>query len=127
MSDAITYGPSTIWRYELPITDEGTEVTMPTTSRALHAAIDQRTPPSHVSIWVLHPTGRDGKPLPGQPRKFLVCGTGHPIPGKLEYLASVIDQNRVGQFVWHVFSRSPKAEWSHEGVVSDLADEERQS
>lgn len=110
MSPVVSYGPSTIWRFELPISDVETVLKMPRGSSLLHGGVDKRTPAQHVSLWALIALDGQGEPLEARDRTFRVFGTGHPIPDKLEHIASVFDQERGGWFVWHVFEASERAE-----------------
>lgn len=92
----------TIWRFTIPVTDVVT-VSMPRNARVLPfvqpAMSGKLGPRSALNLWA--------EVYPGAPkviRRFLVVGTGNPIPEVYpnHWLASVVDP----PFVWHVYEAS---------------------
>lgn len=91
---ALPMPPSVIHKFSLDIRS-GTQ-TLPLSEGAQVIFVGGQAPSDGtVQLWVrrYHSTGV----IPGE-RRFEIYGTGQPIPGKREYVGSVID----GPFVWHV-------------------------
>lgn len=95
-----TFAPSVIWRHEIPIRFGVMITDTCESARPLRVAIDDRTPPEHLSMWMLRP---DEKTPPGscRARTFVVFGTGRAIPERHRYVGSASG----GPFVWHVFEK----------------------
>ena len=85
----------TIWKFVLAFGDEP-EIEMPKGAQPIHADIDSQA--GVVEIWaVVNPAA------PFAIRRFILRGTGHPLPSVGPHIATVKD----GPFVWHLFN-----EWS---------------
>jgi hypothetical protein len=84
-------GGVTVWKFEVAAGDV-VRVPMPAGARVLHVGTQR---PRHLCVWA----EVDG--LAGLvERRFLVRGTGHPLPAdRGPHLGTVID----GPFVWHVY------------------------
>jgi hypothetical protein len=81
-----------IWKYELEITDEQT-VNMPMHADILTVQMQGGT----MCMWALVEPENVKRP-----RKFLVVGTGNPMPdGMQRYVGTV--QMMQGSLVWHIF------------------------
>lgn len=97
---AVTYGPSTVHKFDVIIGDEPTLLAIPATAKVVHVEKQSPSYQSTVQLWAIVPVGPNGKPLPSaSPRWFHVYGTGHAIPGGREHVGSTFDNG----FVWHVF------------------------
>lgn len=83
----------TIWKFELPITDEA-ELMMPA------GAVVLDVKPFYtgvLNVWaVVDPAA------PEVPHRFSIRGTGHPLGTVGKHVATASD----GRFVWHVFEAS---------------------
>lgn len=81
----------TIWKFVLPFLGEGV-IQMPAVSSVLHVGAQG----GHICVWALvSPTA------PEEQRRFLIAGTGHPLPseGSWSYIGSV----QQDEHVWHIF------------------------
>ncbi len=83
--------PKTIWKFVLEVTDEQ-EINMPVCAKVIHVGVQGGL---DLCIWaIVDPTADLA------PRRFLIFGTGNPMPVRPgNYLGTA----HVGQFVWHVF------------------------
>jgi hypothetical protein len=79
----------TIYKYDLDVSDEIQEITMPEGSIVVHTNLQNQRP----TMWVLLET--DNKPVM---RLFTIHGTGHPIPTPERYVGTVM----APPFVWHI-------------------------
>lgn len=81
-----------IYRYEVPVDDQWHEF-------ALHGApvaVGCRDP-RFVEFWAMHDDGYD----PGPVRRFIVVGTGHPLPARAHRHVGIAVAPG-GQLVWHL-------------------------
>lgn len=77
-----------VWKY--PLSQVEQTVAIPDGARAVHAAMQNDSP----TLWFeLDPTSA---PVD---RKFVVVGTGWPLPAEGEHRGSLLD----GMFVWHIY------------------------
>jgi len=89
----------TIWKYEIPVTDEY-HLAMPKGAQILHVAPSHVNPTGAIWLWarVEEPTMDEATEV----RVFLVYGTGHeirPPSGTRVYIGTVTPY----PLVWHVF------------------------
>jgi hypothetical protein len=85
----------TIWKFMLAFGDSP-ETWMPQGARPIHADIDSDA--GQVTVWaVVDPAATLVK------RRFILRGTGHPLPDVGAHVATVKD----GPFVWHIFDAPP--------------------
>jgi len=79
-----------IWKFPLPLEDL-VEVSMPKDSRILSLACQD----GQICMWA-----KCDPDAPKVTRKFVIAGTGHPLPfGLGEFIGTVL----MGPLVWHVF------------------------
>lgn len=89
---------ATIWKFPLSVTD-GQTVMMPTGARCLSVQLQEHN--GTLCVWAMvEPT------LPTVERRFLMAGTGHPLPdivaaGQARHLGTV--QLDSGRLIFHVF------------------------
>ncbi len=86
---------ATIWKYELRITDGAQSIEMPGHARVLSAAMQD----SALVLWALVTPGSNPKSV----RRFVVHGTGHPIPHQASMRYVPVSTVQDGPLVWHVF------------------------
>lgn len=87
----------TIHKYDLPVNDS-VVLQLPEGCEILNV-LKQSGPSGIVQLWAIVDTE-----APQVPHKFIVRGTGHPLPlecAKATHIATVMD----GPFVWHVFRK----------------------
>jgi hypothetical protein len=83
-----------IWKYEVPVSDESVEITMPINARVVHVDSQKER---IVSFWILADPEIDL-----ELSTFKVFGTGHGIDDKYwGYVGTAFDK----QFVWHLFEK----------------------
>lgn len=87
-------GSLAVWKYSLALVDGAQPLVMPLAAKLLRVSAQGSEP----TIWALVNPG-----LARVTRKFVVVGTGHPVPPHAVYVGSC--DERV--FVWHVFEVSP--------------------
>ncbi|MCS5479805.1 hypothetical protein NYP18_09045 [Corynebacterium sp. YIM 101645] len=90
-----------IWKFTIPVTDV-VEVEMPRNARVLPFVQPAR--PESLVMRSMHLWAEVYPDAPKIIRRFLVVGTGNPIPDAYpsHWLASVVDP----PFVWHVYEAS---------------------
>lgn len=82
----------TIWKFVIPIQDEVT-VTMPSGAKLL-PLLDAGDTFGTLHIWAeVYPDN------PTEERHLRVIGTGHPVPPRVEHVASAV----ISPFVWHLY------------------------
>ena len=80
----------TIWKYRLPL-DDLVRISMPVGAQSLCVQMQGDV----LTLWAMV-----DEDAPTEIRRFVVAGTGHPLPAVLgHYLGTV----QPGVFVWHVF------------------------
>lgn len=85
-----------VWKYPLPITDT-VALQMPTGAVILDVQVQTNTlNDTLLFMWALVDPGASI-----ETRRFRIAGTGHPIDGAVEHIASV--QLAGGELVFHVF------------------------
>jgi len=85
--------PDAIWKFPLELADDQM-FDMPEGAQVLYCAVDPKI--DQLCLWV-RVTPENKKEL----RRFVIVGTGHPIPDHVvQYYGSAI----AGPFVWHVWS-----------------------
>jgi hypothetical protein len=85
----------TIHKFELePGVDR--EILLSACARVVHVA-EQRT--GWVTIWIENLPDA----IPQLPRKYMIFGTGHPIPDEAKHVGSALCAQFGAQFVWHVY------------------------
>jgi hypothetical protein len=83
----------TIWKYDVPIDDNDTEILMPSGAKILHVTIQM---PHIITFWAIV----NNSLL--ETRTFRVFGTGQEIPDEYNYyLGTIMDK----QFVWHLLEK----------------------
>jgi hypothetical protein len=96
----------TIHKYEVQVKDE-VFISMPEGAEILH--VDSQLP-GRICFWakvkvtpVIEPGKCEYAPVYYKlvNRKFVICGTGQPLPMPLTYIGTVMD----APFVWHVFEK----------------------
>lgn len=88
----------TIWKFEIPINDEYTEITMPMGARIVHVGY-QHT--DALFFWAIV-----DKDMPKQHRTFRVVVTGHEFPDRWMHVGTVLME----PFVWHLLEASHRGE-----------------
>lgn len=87
----------TIWKVEVPVTDEQT-ISEPGLTKVLHVAAASL---AHLLLWVeVDPEEPDAS------LTVLVRGTGHPLDGAEH--ATHAGTVQAGPFVWHVYTKEAK-------------------
>lgn len=81
----------TIWKISVPVDDQRHIFDLPP-GPIVHAGRQHHS--YQVEVWVEVELDE-----PTLPRAFQCYGTGHLIPGDVDYVGTAID----GQFVWHVY------------------------
>ena len=79
----------TVHKFQFSI-DDSVRIEMPMNAKVLHVECQDLIP----CIWA-HVNTANAK----ETRQFYVTGTGHPVAGRLRYIASF----QQGQFVWHLW------------------------
>lgn len=79
-----------IWKFDVPIVLEGTEIWMPKGAVIIHVGAQQS---DTVSFWAIV-----DKDVLEQRRTFRVVGTGHEFAARGRYIGTVF----IGTFVWHL-------------------------
>lgn len=95
--NAITRGLSSVYKFDVRISDDATVLEMPATAAVVMVAQQAPDFARTVQIWAVVPIGPK---IPVVERRFRVHGTGHPIPGQREHVGSCLGSNGL---VWHVF------------------------
>ncbi len=88
----------TIWKFEVPVNDESTEIELPMGARIVHVGAQHA---DTVIFWAIV-----DKEMPTQHRTFTVVGTGHKFDGGWLHVGSVLME----PFVWHLLEASHKSE-----------------
>lgn len=86
----------TIWKYNILIDDEPTELQVPENGAVLTAQLQN----GDLQLWILV---EDSAPL--QRRTFVVLGTGYPITSDITLVYVATFQLLAGKFVFHVFEK----------------------
>ena len=84
-------GSHRVWKYELPLEGQP-EVTMPIGAEVLHIGVQGNVPYLWARVDPRDPVGT---------RRFLLVGTGHPVPDSATHLGTFMLDD--GRFVGHVF------------------------
>lgn len=91
----------TIWRFQLPITDQ-CQIDMPRGAYVLPAPPGDRNTGDTVEVWAEVDTQ-----APPEPRGFRVVGTGNPMPEDCgAFIGTVI--THAGLLVWHIYEADPR-------------------
>ena len=89
----------TVWKYQYNIREVGDgplEVEIPQTHKIVMVGPEPSNPRDNsiVCFWVVCDSE-----APKEKAKFIVVGTGHPLPGNAQYIGSVV----IDPFAWHLF------------------------
>ena len=87
---------TTVYKYEVPVSDVPWAVGMPIGAKILHVGVSGTDPMTTVWIWA--EVARD---VPTEIRSFQLTGTGHPVPDGLTYVGTAYEA--MLPLVWHVW------------------------